>query len=676
LVYHSLKQILVLKKNEKNANRPKKMKIFPLALFLFVTLASKTHFGYCYDMNFNRNIEKGYDLLNEGNLEGAKKIFISESRSPLLLIHLYSELGLAKIAREEKKYKIAKGHLDQLKEEDLKTLSDLWHEWLWTQSDLHYQMGDYDKALEFLERAIPKRNYELAPFGPKSLLLQIMVWQKKGEAATDIGMKKKAALEAVNAYKLLEEFYPPFSDPKQASALYSLKACLFQDPQAYREASEHFKQINRRLESASCLIQEGSEDSLKEAGYLLENEDSPQAELLRAEYHIKMGEALEAKTILFKNTLPPPFHEKQLFLLGKLAYEEAFTAAPYFEELFQTYPASPLVPDALYWAARSAEDSKKLAYYTRLYQEFKDHPLAPEAYFYCYNPQEYLLGNRTAIKHLHAFKNLFPNSPLLLNALYLEGFDHLHDRRSPEGKWLSRKNLFAAIDAFMEVEVQFDRLKENPELKNMAKLERAKTNFLIASQARGSKQSIYLDYAATVFQEILADQLPSLEEEALYYSALILWHKGNPLEAKEGFQVLISKSPFGYYRSKSLYQLGIIEKELKSYPQAILFFGQALQEPSYLSIDERLDILIEKSESLRLNGDLDSAMLQLSEVVDYHAVSSLRLKAMYLRAEIYAEQGRLKLARKQLESLSLKGGSKDPWALKAKEKLQQEYGFD
>ena len=67
----------------------------------------------------------------------------------------------------------------------------------------------------------------------------------------------------------------------------------------------------------------------------------------------------------------------------------------------------------------------------------------------------------------------------------------------------------------------------------------------------------------------------------------------------------------------------------------------------------------------------DDAIMVLSKVVNDDAVSSLRLKAMYLRAETYEQQGRAELARKQLESMVKKGG---PWAEQAKIKLEKDYG--
>ena len=71
-------------------------------------------------------------------------------------------------------------------------------------------------------------------------------------------------------------------------------------------------------------------------------------------------------------------------------------------------------------------------------------------------------------------------------------------------------------------------------------------------------------------------------------------------------------------------------------------------------------------------GELDEAMILLSKVINDDTISSLRLKAMFIRAEIYEQQGRQELAIKQLEATSKKGGE---WALKAKEKLVCDYGF-
>jgi Tfp pilus assembly protein PilF len=91
-----------------------------------------------------------------------------------------------------------------------------------------------------------------------------------------------------------------------------------------------------------------------------------------------------------------------------------------------------------------------------------------------------------------------------------------------------------------------------------------------------------------------------------------------------------------------------------------------------LSSDQRLDLWIQQSYSYQGLNQLDQAILILSKVINDDTISSLRLKAMYLRAELYERQERPELARKQLEALTKKGGD---WAQKAKDKLDKDYGY-
>ena len=91
-----------------------------------------------------------------------------------------------------------------------------------------------------------------------------------------------------------------------------------------------------------------------------------------------------------------------------------------------------------------------------------------------------------------------------------------------------------------------------------------------------------------------------------------------------------------------------------------------------LNTEQRLDLLMMQADCLREMQQFDKAMLTLSTVINDDSISPLRLKAMYLRAELYELQKKQDLARKQLEALSRKGGE---WALKAKEKLEKEYGL-
>ena len=85
-----------------------------------------------------------------------------------------------------------------------------------------------------------------------------------------------------------------------------------------------------------------------------------------------------------------------------------------------------------------------------------------------------------------------------------------------------------------------------------------------------------------------------------------------------------------------------------------------------LSPDQKLDLWIQRSLCYKELGQLDQAMKLLSDAVNDEAISGMRVKAMYLRAEVYEQQGRPELALKQLEAVSKKGGE---WGKMAQDKL-------
>ena len=62
----------------------------------------------------------------------------------------------------------------------------------------------------------------------------------------------------------------------------------------------------------------------------------------------------------------------------------------------------------------------------------------------------------------------------------------------------------------------------------------------------------------------------------------------------------------------------------------------------------------------------------LSKVVNESVISNLRTEAKFLRAEIYKEQGKDKLAKMQLEAIAKEGGKS---ANKAKQILTESYSF-
>lgn len=119
-------------------------------------------------------------------------------------------------------------------------------------------------------------------------------------------------------------------------------------------------------------------------------------------------------------------------------------------------------------------------------------------------------------------------------------------------------------------------------------------------------------------------------------------------------------------------KLAQMEKEHEEALQSFINAEKATHEHAELSPSEKLDLWIQQSICHQELNQLDNAMLLLSKVINDDVISPLRIKAMFLRAEIYELQGRPELAVKQLEAAARKGGE---WAQKSQEKLEKVYGY-
>lgn len=580
------------------------------------------------ETTIQEKIQSGFDLLFEKHLPQAQEKFLSLQNSENQEIHNFALLGLAKIAMEEKRFDDAKALLAEIKEI---VLDELKQEWLYTQGDLAFQTGDYQTSLQWLEKS--KKGQD------KNILLQAKAHLKNGDLP--------------KAEKLLLSL----GENNQKDAFILLGETAY-GMGHYSEAARYLSKASdetAELKLFSSLINAGFFEKADE----LQINATPEALLIKAE---KL--APEEGIALLQNKFPDHLEDKRLMAIGILESrrQNDDQGRKYFQMLIDTFPNSPLVPEALYLVGGQKN-------YQTLYEKFPLHPLASEAYFKYYTLQDYLLGSRQAIKHLHEFKIKFPNAPLLIYAYYLEGLDYLHDRRSLEGKWLCRQNLTAAIDAFQMVETLYNQQEEYSFLRYQAILERAKANLKIANAAKPAKKAIYLDYAKSVFQSLIEELNQNdhpLLEETLYHYALALDGQ-DKLKALNTLLDYEKKKGLthGYYLASALYHKAQLTSDIALFDQSLI-----AASPSYLGNEEVLNIKIAKAEHYLERGDLDSAMLQLSEVVNANTASSSRLKAMFLRAKIYNEQGRKNLAQKQLEFIALKGGN---WAVKAKEQLENLY---
>lgn len=393
-----------------------------------------------------------------------------------------------------------------------------------------------------------------------------------------------------------------------------------------------------------------------------------------------------------------------LFKWGQ--YEKAQLA---YMEFVEKYPDSPSIPQALLQASFAAENSQadpelvKLLR-QRIYNQYPSSETAPQAYFLIYSLQDYLQGDRAAIKHLDSFKELFPSSPLLINVNYLVGLDLKRDRRLFEGKWARRKNTAQSVQAFSEAEAAFDLLlaqKKIPEdtrdyyikLRYRSMLERALVHYEVAQESSAAKRDIFLQYAIDILEPLKKElEQPdhpltpvllkegafcSLHEECLFWLALTYLRADQEDLANQVFDDMLQKYQAadvssGYYLSRIRSEQGMAAQHRGDAAKALAYLMQAEEasKGKFLGVDEKLSLWICQSDCYKSLGQAENAMLVLSKVINDDSASHLRLKAMFMRAELYEKLGRPELARRQLESVAKMG---DEWAIKAKTKLDQDY---
>lgn len=378
------------------------------------------------------------------------------------------------------------------------------------------------------------------------------------------------------------------------------------------------------------------------------------------------------------------------------------------EKLTEHYPSSPHVAEALFWTAHCLEESQgERAHIQRLrarvFQEYPNSSLAAEAYFLYFPYEDYLDSEPAALKHLQNMAERFPSSPYSISAYYLIGLEalqHMGIEKSDQKLHESR-----ALEAFQEAETLFDSLLKQDRmtpneltyfttLRFRAALERAGLNLNIALKSEGAKRHIYLAYSTSAYQSLLeilsspehavtstlpAETLPGLFEECQFGLAEAYLKGDDSSAATHILNELIANCgkkgiTRGYFLARAHHLLAVKAMEQGHFLEAQkgLNAAEACSKGRLFSHEERLELWMRQSACYRACQDYEPAMKLLSKVINEDCVSSLRLKAMFLRAELYEEQGRPELAQKQLKALASKSGE---WAVQAKKKLEHAYGL-
>ena len=133
--------------------------------------------------------------------------------------------------------------------------------------------------------------------------------------------------------------------------------------------------------------------------------------------------------------------------------------------------------------------------------------------------------------------------------------------------------------------------------------------------------------------------------------------------------------PEAWYSSRQVIRLLLYVskalRESKRSEEAMGLLSRLRETEERDDIELALEIAMEKSLCLRELHRPDKAMALLAWVINGPYASSLRVKAMILRADLYLSLHRKDLAVRQLESVAAKGGE---WGAVADRKLRELYG--
>lgn len=347
-------------------------------------------------------------------------------------------------------------------------------------------------------------------------------------------------------------------------------------------------------------------------------------------------------------------------------------------------PGSPKCPQGYFYLARDAEEKRDLVEACRLYQEcfqrFKESPFAAESAFFSYPYQEYIEGKKEALQHLNLLEERYPYSYYALLSRYVRALGQM--QTDP----LTALALHQALQESGEISLQLEQKgqKERDEIAMLmlrALYAQASCYRLIAEKATGAKRNLFLAYSQTAYRKVieklsnLPDHCPLLRG-ACYESLL----KCAELAGDEHVVQRLCQGLFDQFDEKEscyqgllargYYALGASHARLQEDKRALTALKKALDlaGQTALSSVERSHLFFLQSQLYRRAGDLDAALKSLSCIINDPSLSKERFKALYERAEIFCQQGRMAHANKQWEALLR---ADEEWPAKAKQRLEE-----
>lgn len=427
----------------------------------------------------------------------------------------------------------------------------------------------------------------------------------------------------------------------------------------------------------------------------LEKIDAPNQNLLYeaclCAYKAKNPEKAAALSELFLQKHPKsPLYAEILFEKAILAWqqddhENAFYA---FSQLKASYPDFSRLDAALFFMASMLKntDPEARALYHEVVRRFPQSNYAPESYYRMYPEEMYLSCDIQAMGHLKKMPKAYAKSPFgVLALLCVARFEQEECPKNSVSA--SQVKTLTEIVAVRQEAIEQGKMLMNDMPQKMraifwphlmdAEYEQAQCYFTLGN----------FDNVRAAC-ETLKNTINQLAEETKPH---LLWHKaaflqsrtlllqGKEAQAREELTNLIEYSAAtGFEKSEplalALIELADMKARDNDYDIAFLMLNKALTLQTTSTNDELLlEILIAKSQLHRKTGELDKAMILLSSVINDESASSLRIQAMFLRAEIYELKGRRDLAFRQLQTTAKKGGE---WGLRAAKKLEEKYGYE
>lgn len=363
--------------------------------------------------------------------------------------------------------------------------------------------------------------------------------------------------------------------------------------------------------------------------------------------------ALQAFSILDRDYAHAGHHDCVLFYMATLLQEKGSDARPLFLELATDYP-----------------DSK----------------FAPESYYRTFSEHLYAAGDTQAIGHLKKMPKLYANTTWgVLATLYVAAFD----REECPQKGLSAMQIKTLTDVIATLDeaighgnilcqklppkmsaILFSRLLQ-------AQYERSECHFTLANFNE------VLTGCDAVKENILIlpkeNRPHQLFQKAAFLKSRAFLLQGNESQAREELTNLVEYACNQGCETGEPLVLALIDlseafaREGNTDAAFALLNKAQIVQAEGTKEELLLEILIAKSHLHRITGELDKAMMLLSSVINERSASSLRIQAMFLRAELYELKGRRDLAFRQLQTTAKKGGE---WGTRAAKKLEEKYGYE